>query len=211
MLRILTRLVDLVGGMFFAVVAVAILISMLAGTADVFSIRVLVRTVPGAIEFSQNLMPIIVFGSLAYVQRNQQHIRVEFLYDRLGPRGRAVLDALNAAVVTVACMALAWVSWRGFQRSLAIRESGMAYPFPIYPVKGFIVLGLSVMVVKMFIELFVSIERIRHPQETMSSVDRVLSGAAVASADTASPVTDPGRDDGSGAAPDGAGKYPPGS
>lgn len=178
MLRILTRAIDLVGGLLFALVAVAIMISMLAGTADVVSIRLLVRTVPGAVEFSQNLMPIIVFGSLAFVQRNQQHIRVEFLYDRLGPRGKAVLDALNALVVTVASAALTWVSWRGYQRSNAIKESGMAFPFPIYPVKGFIVIGLSVMVLKMLIELLVSIERIFKPLEMMSSVDRVLAGTA---------------------------------
>jgi TRAP-type C4-dicarboxylate transport system permease small subunit len=182
MLRILTRIVDLIGGVLFAAVAVAIMVSMIAGTADVVFIRLLSRTVRGSVEFSQNLMPIIVFGSLAYVQRHQQHIRVEFLYDRLGPTGRAVLDALNALIVTIASAALTWVSWRGYQRSNAIKESGMAFPFPIYPVKGFIVIGLSVMVLKMFIELLVSIERIWRPvgtAATLSTVDRVVSDAVV--------------------------------
>ncbi len=173
--RAATRIVDGLGIVLFVLVALAVLMSMLAGTADVVSIRLLGRTVPGAIEFAQNLMPIIVFGALAFIQREGQHIRVEFLYDRLGARGRAVLDLLNSIVVTFASAALAWVSWQGFLRSNAIKESGMAYPFPIYPVKFFIVVGLCVMILKMFVEIFVSIDRIIHPEEKRTSIDRLLS------------------------------------
>lgn len=177
-LRAATRIVDGIGAIPFALVAIAILVSMLAGTADVISIRLLGRTVQGAVEFSQNLMPIIVFGALAYIQREGQHIRVEFIYDRLGARGRAVLDLLNSIVVTFASAALAWVSWQGFLRSNAIKESGMAYPFPIYPVKFFIVVGLVIMILKMVVEIFVSIERIINPKEQRSSIDRLLDDTA---------------------------------
>lgn len=178
MLRVATRIADALGMVLFGLVALAILISMLAGTADVISIRLLVRTVPGAVEFAQNLMPIIVFGALAYIQREGQHIRVEFIYDRLGLRARAVLDLLNAVVVMFAATALAWVSWQGFVRSNAIKEAGMAFPFPIYPVKFFIVVGLAVMALKMFIEVFVAIDRIIHPTEVRSSIDRLLEDSA---------------------------------
>ncbi len=178
MLRVATRIADALGMVLFGLVALAILISMLAGTADVISIRLLVRTVPGAVEFAQNLMPIIVFGALAYIQREGQHIRVEFIYDRLGLRARAVLDLLNAVVVMFAATALAWVSWQGFVRSNAIKEAGMAFPFPIYPVKFFIVVGLAVMALKMFIEVFVAIDRIIHPKEVRSSIDRLLEDSA---------------------------------
>lgn len=174
MLRAATRIVDGLGMVLFGLVTLAIFISMLAGTADVLSIRFLLETVPGAVEFSQNLMPVIVFGALAYIQREGQHVRVEFLYDRLGPRGRAGLDLLNSIAVTFAAAALAWVSWQGFERSNAIKEAGMAFPFPIYPVKFFIVVGLSVMILKMFVDIFVSIDRIRNPIEAQSSLERLL-------------------------------------
>ena len=177
-LRAATRIVDGIGAIPFALVSIAILMSMLAGTADVISIRLLGRTVQGAVEFSQNLMPIIVFGALAYIQREGQHIRVEFIYDRLGARGRAVLDLLNSIVVAFASAALAWVSWQGFLRSNAIKESGMAYPFPIYPVKFFIVVGLVIMILKMVVEIFVSIDRIINPKEQRSSIDRLLEETA---------------------------------
>lgn len=220
MLRILTRSVDLLAGVLFAIVAVAILISMFAGTADVIAIRLFSRTIRGTVEFSQNLMPIIVFGSLAFVQRNNQHIRVEFIYDRLGARGKAVLDALNALIVTVAAAALTWVSWRGYVRSNMIKESGMAFPFPIYPVKGFIVIGFALMVIKMFVELLVAIDRIRHPVDTGSAVDRVLAeSAALAEAAGLADADTDAQDragDGSGSrpgggdgAPDGGASSPP--
>jgi TRAP-type mannitol/chloroaromatic compound transport system permease small subunit len=177
-LRGATRIVDGLGAVLFVFVSVAVLVSMLAGTADVVSIRLLGRTVPGAVEFAQNLMPIIVFGALAYIQREGQHIRVEFIYDRLGARGRAVLDLLNSVVVAFASAALAWISWQGFLRSNAIKESGMAYPFPIYPVKFFIVVGLGIMILKMVVEIFVSIDRIIHPIEQLGSIGRLLEETA---------------------------------
>lgn len=178
MLRLATRIVDGLGVLLFALVTAAIFISMIAGTADVLSIRFLVRTVPGAVEFSQNLMPVIVFGALAYIQREGQHVRVEFIYDKLGPRGRAILDVLNSVAVTFAAVALAWVSWQGFERSNAIKEAGMAFPFPIYPVKFFIVVGLAVMFLKMFVDIFVNIGKVRNPTLERSSLDRLLEESA---------------------------------
>lgn len=177
-LRAASRIVDGLGGALFVFVAISILISMVAGTADVLSIRLLVRTVPGAVEFAQNLMPIIVFGALVFIQREGQHIRVEFIYDRLGARGRAVLDLLNSIFVTLASAALAFVSWQGFLRSNAIKEAGMAFPFPIYPVKFFIVVGLVAMAAKMVVEVLVSIDRIIHPTEQLSSIERLVEKSA---------------------------------
>jgi TRAP-type mannitol/chloroaromatic compound transport system permease small subunit len=180
MLPVLNRLVDLLGGLLFAVVATAIFVSMVATTADVIAIRVYSTTVRGAVEFATNLMPVIVFGSLAYIQRYGQHIRVELIYDRCGPRVQAALDALNAVVVTFAAAALAIVSWQGYLRSNAIKEAGMAFRFPIYPVKLFIVIGFSVMVLKMLTEILNAVDRIRHPTAASSSIDRVLQESAVA-------------------------------
>jgi len=173
-IRAATRIIDAIGYVLFAAVALAIIVSMFAGTADVLMLQITRQTLRGSVEFSQNLMPVIVFGSLAYIQKERQHIRVEFIYDRLGSRGRAVLDLLNSVIVTFASAALAWVSWQGFQRSNAIKESGMAFPFPIYPVKFFIVVGLVVMIVKMTVEIFASIARIIHPEEERTSLDRLL-------------------------------------
>ena len=54
----------------------------------------------------------------------------------------------------------------------------MAFPFPIYPVKFFIVVGLVAMAAKMVVEVFVSIDRIIHPTEQLSSIERLLEESA---------------------------------
>jgi TRAP-type transport system small permease protein len=66
---------------------------------------------PGAVELTEIGMVAIVFMGLAYAQVRGDHIRVDLLYEQLGPRGRRVLG-LFAALVSFATVAvLTWRLW----------------------------------------------------------------------------------------------------
>lgn len=64
--------------------------------------------VSGSVELTQTGMVAIVFLGLAYAQVQEDHIRVDLLYERLGNRGKTVLG-LFAAVVSFATVAV--VTW----------------------------------------------------------------------------------------------------
>ncbi|MPZ61013.1 MAG: TRAP transporter small permease subunit [Propionibacteriales bacterium] len=168
------RTVELTGEVVMAFVAVAIIVSMLASTFDVIGIKLFGQPLGGAVEGASNLMPLIVFVSLAYVQRNRQHIRVEILYARLSVRARAVMDIVTAVVVTGFFILLAWQLWGAFQTSFDIREAAATtVRLPIWPIKGLIVLGCVVMIAQMLVDLVEYIQNFRHPEDAKPAEDEL--------------------------------------
>lgn len=167
----IAKISNFIANALFALVLVSILFSMLVGTYDAFSIRVLSRTVPGAVEITTNLIPIIVFGSLAAVQLNGGHIRVEIIYDRVSARAKAFLDLLNSLVVTISAGTLAYFSWQAFLRSNRIKESGAAFPFPLYPIKGWVAIGFAAMMLTIAVEGLLLLQRYHRREVARSGVD----------------------------------------
>jgi TRAP-type C4-dicarboxylate transport system permease small subunit len=163
-MRIFRKAVESIETFTFVAVALAIIISMFAGTFDVIGIRFFRRSLRGSVEFSTVLMPIIVFVGLAYIQRKRLHIRVEFFYARASARGRAAMDILNGVIVILASAVLTWIAWQGAQRSLRIREAAQSIAFPIYPVKFAIAFGTALMILRMIVDTVEAVDRFRHPE-----------------------------------------------
>ena len=66
---------------------------------------------PGAVELTEIGMVAIVFMGLAYAQVRGDHIRVDLLYERLGARGRRVLDLFATLVSFATVVAMTWRLW----------------------------------------------------------------------------------------------------
>ena len=66
---------------------------------------------PGAVELTEIGMVAIVFMGLAYAQVRGDHIRVDLLYERLGRRGRRVLDLLATLVSFATVAVMTWRLW----------------------------------------------------------------------------------------------------
>ena len=93
----LNRIVGGLGWALLAVAVVGVMLSVLVGTVDVVRTQVFLSPLHGAIESITELMVIIVFVALPWVQRARGHIRVDLHYAHLGPLAQATLDALTAA------------------------------------------------------------------------------------------------------------------
>lgn len=167
----IVKIPNFIANALFNLVTAAILISMIVGSYDAFSIRVLNRTVPGAVEITTNLLPVIVFGSLAGVQLSGAHIRVELLVDRVSARAKLFLELLNSLVVTISAGMLAFFSWQAFLRSNSIKEAGAAFPFPLYPIKGWVSIGFAAMMLTMAFEGLLLVQRMRSHEVARSEVD----------------------------------------
>jgi TRAP-type C4-dicarboxylate transport system permease small subunit len=163
-MKIARKTLESIESITFVLVASAIAISMVAGTADVIGIRVFNTSLRGSVEFSTILMPIIVFVSLAYIQRSNRHIRVEFFYAKASPRSQAVMDIMNGLIVVTASVGLAWISWQGAVRSYGFREAAQAFPLPIYPVKALITFGFVLMTFRMLVDTWAAVKRFRDPE-----------------------------------------------
>lgn len=166
--KLLERLalgVLLVGG-------IGMLLSMFLGTADVVGTQMLGRPVPGALEITESTMVLIVFGALTYGQIRRSHIRVELLYTRLPPRGRAALDILADLCGLLFFGLLLWQAINEAQFSMQIGEAtdGLIR-FPLYPARIILATGTALLLVRLVLDVIVDTQRLIDGTELEIPVD----------------------------------------
>ncbi|GHD62268.1 hypothetical protein GCM10017083_50860 [Thalassobaculum fulvum] len=166
--KILERLalaVLLVGG-------IGMLISMFLGTADVIGTQVLSQPVPGAREITESTMVLIVFGALTYGQIRRSHIRVELLYTRLPPRGRAALDILADLCGLLFFGLLLWQAINEAEFSMQIGEAtdGLIR-FPLYPARIILATGTALLLVRLVLDVVVDLGHLIAGTEIEQRID----------------------------------------
>ena len=160
-MRRLRTLLDGTGLGLILVGGVVLMVSVIWGTADVVGTQFLGKPIPGSVELISNNMVFIVFGSLAYVQRQRGHIRVEFFYTRAGPRTQAAMDAITHLVAIVFFALLVWQGTERTIYSVGLRESTAGLiRFPVYPAKIMLVVGTYLLLIQLFIDLRTDLRRL---------------------------------------------------
>ncbi len=140
--------------------AVGMMGSMFLGTADVVGTQFLGTPVPGALEVTESTMVLIVFGALAYAQTRRAHIRVDLLYDFMGPRVEAFMDAVTHATALVFFALLAWQGYDQAIYSWEIREATFgSIRFPLYPARWLLVLGTGLLLVQLVLDVISDLVR----------------------------------------------------
>ena len=158
----LSRIVERLALIVLLVGGLGMLFSMFLGVADIVGTQVLLIPVPGPRELTESTMVLIVFGALAYAQIRRAHIRVELLYLKMPPRGRAVMDVITD---------LAAIAFFGLILSEAISEAQYSYQikeattglirFPLWPARFTLVAGCSLMILQLCLHLVLDLIRIR--------------------------------------------------
>lgn len=140
-----------------AIAGIAVLAMMFIGAADIAA-TFFNRPIPGALELIQALMVVVIFLALPQVEARRQHITVDMVTQRLGPRTQRVLRVINDLLCLLFFGAMAWQGWLLFWSSWKIREYAPGLiPFPIYPSKGLFALGVTLSVVVIVINVFQSL------------------------------------------------------
>ena len=136
--------------------------AMLVGVADVVGTEFLGRPVLGTLEFTESTMVLVVFGALAYAQQRRSHIRVELLYSSVGPRGKSFMEAVTHIVAFIFFALVGWTGYAELLYSLEIKESTMgSVRFPLYPARILMVLGVSLLLLQLVIDIVQDIGRLR--------------------------------------------------
>lgn len=100
----------------------------------------------GTVELTELAMVGIVYLGLAYAQQQDGHITVDLLYQRLGRRWRAVLDAF-AAVLGAVVVAL--IAWRLYAYADVLEVGGRTTAsrrIPLHPFAYLAIVGLAAFV-----------------------------------------------------------------
>jgi TRAP-type C4-dicarboxylate transport system permease small subunit len=141
---------------------IGMLMSMFLGVADIVGTQVLAIPVPGPREITESTMVLIVFGALAYTQVRRAHIRVELVYDRCGPRSRAVMDVATDVAAIAFYSLIFWQAVIEAQFSYQTGEATFgAVRFPLLPARLFLVVGVGLMILRLILDLITDLSRVK--------------------------------------------------
>lgn len=100
-----------------------------------------------SVEISEYILVFISFASIAYVLKEDRHVRVEVFIEHLSPRPRLMMDIVTAFLALVFCIILVWKSAvvtifnfeKGF-RSASLVNFPMWIPYMIITCGSFLLL-----------------------------------------------------------------------
>ncbi len=147
-------------------------VSTLLGAADVIGTQAFGTPVHGALEITESTMVVIVFGALTYSQIRRKHIRVELFYTRAGPRTQAAMDIFANLMAIVFFSLLLWQAINEAQFSLQIDESTFGLiRVPLWPARIVLAAGTGLLILQLFIDLAIDIERLVKGGEAITAED----------------------------------------
>jgi len=139
-----TAVFDRILNVFAILAGVLIIFMMLSVAAEVVMRYFFNRPIIWMLEINEYGLLWATFLSAAWVLKNDQHIKVDVVIERLSPRPHAMLGAINSILGAIACGALVWFStqssWdhyiRGAYNPGSILETPTAYVLAIIPLAG---------------------------------------------------------------------------
>jgi TRAP-type C4-dicarboxylate transport system permease small subunit len=136
------------------VAAAATLGMMLLTTADAGGRYLFNRPILAAFELTSSyLMIAAVFLALPYAYGQGANIRVTFLVDRLGRRGRLVVDHMVQVVSIVYGALLVVATFQQARHVFATKTTFVTLDLPLWPAHLLVSLGLFMTTLKMLIDL----------------------------------------------------------
>lgn len=158
------RVSGAVGGAILWLVGVMVALGAFNAVA-----RYLTRSTPldlssnAYIELQWYLFSIVFLLGGAYALREDAHVRVDLLYGRLGPRGRAWIDLVGTLVFLIPfSLMMLWASWPSVAASWRVRElSPDPGGLPRYPIKALVLVAFALLLMQGIAELLKRIAVLR--------------------------------------------------
>jgi TRAP-type C4-dicarboxylate transport system permease small subunit len=133
--------------------AASTFLMMLLVVANIGGRYLLNKPLTGTLEFTESLLVIIIFLSLALTQYDGGHIRVTLLTRRLP---KALAQAATVFCMLAGCAFFAWCSyaaWKFALQSWSFKEQEWGtVVFPLYPVKFVVFVGLLTLAIQFLLD-----------------------------------------------------------
>jgi TRAP-type C4-dicarboxylate transport system permease small subunit len=133
---------------------VVILVVMFYVGAEVVMRYVFNAPIPGHLEGSELLLPIIVFLALSYTQATHGHVGMDLVLDALAPAARRYATMGTLLISIVLCAILAYFSFKHAYQLWAYDDVTMTPPYlPTWPSGAAITLGYFLISIRMYLQL----------------------------------------------------------
>ena len=145
--------------------AAVILFVMFFVGAEVVMRYVFNAPIPGHLEGSELLMPLIVFLALSYTQATRGHVGMDLVLDALAPTARRFATVGTLLISLLVCSVLAYFSLKHAYQLWLYDDVTMTPPyFPTWPSAAAIPLGYGLISIRMYLQLLHAADPARFPE-----------------------------------------------
>ena len=156
---------------------------MLLGVAQIVLRTVFDAPIFGYIDVVEVSMVGFAVLSIAYVQRVGAHVRMEILVARLSGRWLWLTEMLGTALAAFIVGVLIPYAWRHFERAFDFGDSTIDIELATWPAKLVVPLALSVLLVRLLLQLTGYWRLVLHPGLEPVAVPTIQDAAAQAQAE----------------------------
>jgi TRAP-type C4-dicarboxylate transport system permease small subunit len=135
--------------------AVSIAVMMVVNFTDIIGTKFFLKSVPGALDISEELMVLVTLLPLAFIALERGHIRITLLTDHMSAAVRFVLQIIQYIIATLITGFITWRVFVGFQETVKIMDLKEGIDLPIWPANlavviafGFLTLVWALLLVK---------------------------------------------------------------
>lgn len=154
-LRKADRLLEKFLGLMDGLASISIFGIMILITADVLSRLILDKPFVGTAEIVSSIIIIVCFLEIPYVSVKGAHVRTTMLYDKVGQRGKSIINLIAAVLGVLAYAFIIKASWGGLIHAIEIGEAEIAGSFRITTVPGrfAIIFGSALMILEFIAQI----------------------------------------------------------
>jgi TRAP-type C4-dicarboxylate transport system permease small subunit len=110
--------------------------------------------IPGHLEGSELLLPIIVFAAISYTQARDGHVGMTLVIDALSPDVRRIVDIVILALSMCTCAVLAYFSAKMAWQAYQYDDVTMTPPYwRVWPSAAAVPLGYALISVRMYLQI----------------------------------------------------------
>ncbi len=155
------------------IAALAIFFLMFIGVAQIVGRTVFDFAIYGYIDWMEQASSLFAFLGIAYAQRLGSHIGMDLTMNwRPGNRWKVELFGVAMAIVIITV--LVYASFTNFLRAWSIGDSTMDIRLPTWPAKLMVPLALSVLWLRMSLQICGYLRMIRHPDAVPVAVPKLV-------------------------------------
>jgi len=123
--------------------AVSIAIMMVINFTDIIGTKFFLRSVPGALDISEELMIFVTLLPLAFIALERGHIRITLVTERLPSVVRFVLQIVQYAIATLITGFITCRVFVQFQKTVEVMDLKEGLDLPIWPANLAVVIAFG--------------------------------------------------------------------
>lgn len=155
------------------IAALAIFFLMFIGVAQIIGRTVFDFAIYGYIDWMEQASALFAFLGIAYAQRLGSHIGMDLTMN-WQPANRWKVELFGVVMAIIIITILVYASFTNFLRAYSIGDSTMDIKLPTWPAKLMVPLALSVLWLRMVLQICGYLRMIRHPDAEPVGVPKLV-------------------------------------